>query len=358
MGLDWNGWYWRNSAGSALARRTPALAADLRHGDDLAEIVTRDPPRWPDTLALETRRQLADCLMGVERAIGLLLTDRPFDALMGTMPPGFTMDALAQHPSLVSPDLLRHMRQRAALCIVSRAGRPSGQPLPFGGPLAELLGALNTAELAWHPRGSAAGAGPARADLPAEPFCDLAWTAAALIVQAIERMVGATSPSAVHAVSRATQALIGRHDEGQGAFALASRAARLIDDKSVPQFARRALVEGRLLLFAALAARSPGLALPDTLDLIVDGTMRDRLALLRLTGADDEAVAAFFGHVVPLHPRAAREDQGDEEAEDDIALPVELFRAYTLSDAQGWLARRVGPAALATRLWLLDRGQA
>jgi hypothetical protein len=347
-GLEWDNWHWRTAAGSLLTRHTSALALDLRHGHDLDTVVALNDPRWPDALALATRQQLEDCVLGAERAIVLRVEERPFEAMLGAIAPGFTVDTLRRYPALVSPELLHHMRQRAALSLVAQAGGWRNiSPADPAVPEVELIAALNRAEQAWVTTASTSSAGPARADLPAELFCDLAWSAAALIVQGLEVRMGATSARAARAVAVATGAVLARHDEGIGGFALAARAARLIGERSNSDFGRQALGSGRLLVFAALVAHRQGLTISAVLDGLLDGGMRARFALLRLGEADDEAVAAFLAHVAPL-----RRGGGER---DDIALAVENYRDFTSADAMEWLSRQTVPAPLAQRLALLDR---
>lgn len=338
------------------ARLSLRLIEDVRHGADLAQLVDAAPRRWSDALLAETRFHLAGMMNAVELGIGLHVADPRVEALIGAIGPGYCRHAIEREPSLISPDLLGHLRRRAAVAMLlrlddgagGRAGLPAVGQAAMNERYAEAFMALVIAERRWS--APMLLDAPMRPDLPAEPFHDLAWTVAALLVQACEQRAGAADPDILKAIVQATERLVARHDEGQGALSLARRCARSLTHETRLALAPAALVDARLLLFAALAEGEIGLPLEQLLDAMIDPADEPRHAVLRLMAIDD---AVAFRTIALLAPLAGIGAGGDAA----LAAFVEAYRRFDAARAFAWLTRMSSPRALADKLALLDRPQ-
>ncbi|MBB5986079.1 hypothetical protein [Sphingobium lignivorans] len=336
------------------ARLSRRLIEDVRHGTDLAWLAAAAPRRWTDALLAETRFHLAGMMNTIELAIGLHVGDPHIEALLSDLGTGYARRAIESDLDLLSPELLGHLRRRAAVALLLRNDDAPGGPASFAALASgagndiyiEALTALGIAEKRWS--APMLLDAPMRPDLPAEHYHDLAWTVAALLIRGCERFPGLEAPAAVKAIARATEQLIGRHDEGQGAFALARRCARSLPSETRHALASAALVDARLLLFAALAESETGLPLDDVLDAMIDLRDEPRLALLRLMRVGDAVAFRAAELLAPLNGMAAGGDAA-------LVAFIEDYRRYTSDRAVSWLDRMSGPRALADKLALLDR---
>jgi hypothetical protein len=291
----------------------------------------------------------------IELAIGQHVTDPDAQAAIALLGPGHARKAIEEELGLLSPELLAHLRRRAAAAMLLRqhgaAASPAGLSAPAGDAAharyVEALAALAVVERRWcAPMLLDA---PMQADLPAEHFHDLAWTVAALLIRGCELRRIRAGPALVKALAQATDGVIVQHDEGGGAFALAQRCARGLPAEMRIALAPAALVEARLLLFAALAERETGLGLDSLLDAMIDGTDEARFALLRLMQIDD---AVAFAAAEMLSPFTGLAIGGDMA----LAEFVEAYRRYDMEQAEIWLDLRRHPRALDGKLALLERG--
>jgi len=290
----------------------------------------------------------------VEMAIRLEIGDGEVDARLGALPQPFCSAALERQVDLLSPDLLNHFRPRGALSVVQRE-RPDpaltgnvGDILERSGegPFGQALAALALAEQRW--TGPLLLDTPLRPDLPAEYFCDLAWTAAALLIRGLsENLLDPANRAAMHAIIQAVERVIARHDEGTGPFALAQRCARALSGEDRLRLAPMALIERRLLLFCALVEAETGLPIDQVLGALVDGGDEARKAILRLMGTDEALAVHVFEMLAPLTPGI-----GDR----DVALTrfVEGYRAFEQARVDSWLARMLMPPALLAKLTIID----
>lgn len=327
-----------------LARR---FLDDIRHGADLAHLSVADgAERWPDMLLAELRFHLSGLMNAMELAIGLHLADPDVEKRLGDLGSGYCRDAIEREPELISPPLLACLRRRAICAMLLRRANVAGlDPEPAA--QSEALTALALAERRWI--APMLLDTPMRPDLPAEYFHELAWTAAALLIHGCARREdGQREPHLVAALTQATERLVARHDEGQGAQALAQRCARGLDAPAREALAGAALVEGRLLLFAALAESLTGLPLERAIDVMADGEDDARHALMRLLNVED---AVVFRTAELLAPLLIGSLGGDEA----LARFLEAYRLVDMPHARQWLARATGPAALAEKLSLLDQ---
>jgi len=329
--------------GGAHARVARRILADMRHGLDLARLsVEGGAERWPDALLAELRFHLAGLLNAMELAIGLHLSDSRVEGLIGALGPGHCRGAIESAPGLLGPNLLAHLRRRAICAMLLRRASAAGA---MGRPVvqSEALTALALAEQRWiAPMLLDA---PMRPDLPAEPYHDLAWSVAALLIHGCEQRAGMRDPALSAALAQATERLVARHDEGQGVQALAQRCARTLPPESARALAGAALVEGRLLLFAALAGHETGLPIETVIDIMADGPAPARHAVMRLAGIED---AIAFRAAELLGPLVIG-NAGDEA----LARFLERYRTVDDVHARAWLADATGPAILADKLAML-----
>lgn len=340
-------------SGSPQARLARRLQDELRHRADLALFADATPSRWTDALLAETRFHLAGTLNAMEMAIKLEIPERDIEAKLSALGQPYCSLALERQVDLLSPELLSHYRLRAALSVVLRE-RTDPSLVGADGPLmvqagegafAQSLAALTLTEQRWC--GPLLLDTPMRPDLPAEHFCDLAWTAAALLIRGASEAGDATDRAVMRATIRAVERVIARHDEGTGPFALAQRCARALSDEERRRLAPAALLERRLLLFCALAEAETALALDVVLGALIDGGDEARLALLRVMRIDEALAVHVFEMLAPLTGGAGESDAA-------VASFVEHYRAFDATRAQSWLAQRLLPAALVAKLTIID----
>ena len=336
----------------ARVRLSRLLCDELRHNADLVQLTAFGQRRWSDALLAETRFQLAGVLNAVEMALGLHLADPVVEEALAKLGAGYCRFAIEQEMGLLSPELLAHLRRRAAVAMLLR--KPPHEtveiaPLPrLSIDEADMLAALGIAEQRWC--APMLLESPIRPDLPAEHFHELAWTVAALLILGCERETEVRGPVLVKAVAHATERLIARHDEGQGAFALARRGARALSDEGRSSLAAPALAEGRLLLFAALVEVQTGIDLELALETLIGLDDSGRCALLRLMVIDDVVAFRAGELLAPLAGLALEGDAG-------LAHFLEQYRAFDQRSAEAWLVQITSPRPLAEKLALMERGQ-
>jgi hypothetical protein len=338
---------------SAQARLARRLTDEIRHGADLALFADTAPTRWTDALLAETRFHLAGTMNAVEMAIRLEVSEGDIEVRLAGLPQPWCGPALERQVDLLTPELLAHYRLRAALSVVQRArtdpalsGIRDGLIVADGeGPFSQALAALTLAEQRW--TGPMLFDAPLRPDLPAEIFCDLAWTVAALLIIGLARSPAPGDRDPVPAIVQAVDRIITRHDEGGGPFALAQRCARALSGPERQRIAPLALAERRLLLFCALVEGETALQIETVLGSLVDGGSFARLAILRLMGLDEAVAVQLFEMLAPLTGGAAGQD---------IALMqfIEEYRQTSRDEAEAWLGRMRMPAALAAKLSIID----
>ncbi len=327
-----------------------AIAGSLRHAGDIGQILLGGQRRWTDALLSETRAHLSGCLNAIELTIGVHMGDnwlaRPVEALG----PGYCRSAIERHPAALAPMLVDHLRQRAAAALALRMtlmppalfGEDAGPGSPTALPqaISDAVTGLRLSVDPWfnpHPIDR-----PMRADLAAEPYCDLVWTATALLIEGLAARMGVDGATAAPVLARAAQAIIARHDEQAGPFARAAYVAALArQDEDRRSLAEEAALRHDLLLLAGLAAARTGMAIDQALTLFIDGDQEDRAALARLLPLDDMAYIALLDAVAPI-----------QDGVEELALP-DLVARYRLLDAStAWerLTRWRGPAALVDKL--------
>ena len=333
-----------------LARR---LADELRHSADLALFADHVPTRWTDALLAETRFHLAGTMNAVEMAIRLEVSEGDIEVRLSGLPQPWCGPALERQVDLLTPELLAHYRLRGALSVVQRERADPAMPghreglLAAGGdgPFSQALAALALAEQRW--TGPMLFDAPLRPDLPAENFCDLAWTVAALLIIGLSRSQAPNDRDATPAIVQAVERIIARHDEGGGPFALAQRCARALSGPERQRIAPLALVERRLLLFCALVEGETSLPIEAVLDALLDGGDVARRVILKLMDLDEAIAVQVFEMLAPLTGGSAGQDMA-------LMQFVEEYRATTRDEAEAWLGRMLMPPALAAKLSIID----
>lgn len=335
------------------------LAEAVRHGEDVAAIAQIEANRWTDALLSEVRSHVAGCLNSVELAIRVELSGDRVEQALDALGEGICRSALDTALALLSPALVEHFRLRAAAALIlrmARAAPPLDAFVPSDdGPVTaatavddeagDALIALALSIDPWYE--PHATTRPMRADLPAECYCELGWTAAALLLDALDR-AGVDGTAATGRIVSAVEAVIARHDEQNGPFARASYAAGLLADDRANELANSALANRNLLLIGAIAGRKVRLRMEVALAILVDGDDSERAAIGRLLGFDDEAYVALLAMISPL--------QGGETI-DSLPDRVAEYRALTPEAASAVLARRRGPEALVSRRLRLERAR-
>ena len=236
-------------------------------------------------------------------------------------------------PTLLSPSLLAHMQMRAAVTLMLRdsgqadgEGEPDGAREPvlhFDDPdCGDAVGALMLAEGRWIARG--AEDQPMRADLPAEYFAELVWTAAACMVAAGERGAPEQGDMLAALFEQAGWALLANHDESVSPLAEADRLVRRLGERAdAPELLGAALGQRQFLLFAGLAARRLRMTMTQVTDILVLGPLAQVAALCRALGGSD----ADFRHLMlalrPVRPSLS-----------DAAIVAQAEAYQQLSDGQ------------------------
>ncbi|HWJ69399.1 MAG TPA: hypothetical protein VNS79_05055 [Sphingobium sp.] len=328
------------------------LTAAVRHSADLTALADDGPHRWTDRWRAEARFHLAAMMNAIEQAIVSTVADSPTATLLGALGPGYCRHAIEREMGLLSPDFIDHLRQRAAIATLLRQAddarwrrvTPALTQQMRDTPHEEALTRLTSAEQGWHPPMLLDAA--MVPDLPAEPFHELAWSVAALLVQGCARQPGADEAVATKSIVQATERMIARHDEADGVTGLVRRFARALPPETRVSLAPAALTDARLLLFAALAESAIGLPLDVVIDALLDPDDAPRHAIFRLMRIDDATVFRA-GELLGWLTGAGAED---DEA---LARFVESYRRVDQAQAAHWLEAMLRPSVLAGKLALM-----
>lgn len=332
-------------SGESLA----ALAAvPIGHAIELAAYFPLGREDATDALVVETRRHLGGCLMGIETALRLAAGDEA-----GGLSGPVCWPMVNARPALISPPLLAHMRLRAGASLVLRDnGGPDGEAEEAAESLfacqdddrAEAAALLAMAEGRW---AMASGEWqPMRADLPAEHYAELLWTAVACMAVATE---DAASAGALERFERAGHALLARHDEAANPLACADRLVRqMATEADRPDLPGEALAQRRFLLFVALTARRLNVESERLLALLLGGTLDDIADFCAAWGGSGKALRHLLLLLRPARP--AFTDSRIVAVTERFAQVQPTFEADPI-----WLQRLRAPAMVRAKLALLDR---
>lgn len=331
-------------------------AVPVGHAIDLAFFFPETERDRHDALMAETRRHLGGCLTGIEAALRIALRDRPaIAALAGQQRAMLCWPMVCAQPTLLSPALLAHMQMRAGVTLMLRQfGQPDGEfeeaeadaLLANDDPaIGETLAALAVAEGRWLAIG--AEDEPMLADLPAEHFAELLWTATACMTAVVQRSGMDGAETALPMFEQAGRALLAAHDEARGPIAIAARLVRQLGERAdAPDLLGTALGQRRFLLFAALAARRLRMDCAQVADIMVLGPVNELAALCRSLGGSDADYRHLLLALRPVRPSLT-----------DAAIIGEADRYQALTEAQADAAVSTmrAPVALRAKLDHLRR---
>ena len=326
-------------------------AVPVGHAIDLAFFFPDEGRERHDALMAETRRHLGGCLTGIEAALRIELAAQPdIAALLAQRPQPLCWPTICAQPTLLGPALLSHMQMRAGVTLMLRQfGQPDdgadyGEAdaiLPTDDPaITRALAALAVAEGRWLAVG--AEDEPMIADLPAEHFAELLWTAAACLTALVQRSALPGADMVLPAFEKAGWALLAEHDETASPIVAAERLVRQLGELAdEPELLGAALGQRRFLLFAALAARRLRMASAHVADILVMGPVTELAALCRSLGGSDADYRHLLLALRPVRPSLT-----------DVAIIGEADRYQALSEAQAdaTMSALRAPRALRTKL--------
>lgn len=247
--------------------------------------------RWSDALVTRMRRHIGGCMAAVEMMLRLELEARlpSGSPAVQALPESVGWAAIQRRPALLGPDLTRHFRDRAGISLILQdeppgvaAANGSGAESLFSAAAADTLSMLALAQAGWND--SNPDTAPMRADLSAEAMEQLVWLQAALIADALGRSGLLEVADLLELADRAARAVLARHDEQSGPFALAALLAHQtrdhMDEERLVWLARH----GQMLALIAVMADRVGVECEALVRTIVEGQEQ---ALFRLCRAAD-----------------------------------------------------------------------
>lgn len=309
-------------------------AVPIDHAIDLAFFFPMEDRVRHDALIAETRRHLGGCLTTIELALRAAIDAEPgVAAALDRRPGPICWPSVQMQPTLLSPALLAHMQMRAGVSLMLRpSGQPDGESNP-GGMARELLRgddpdygdtviALTLAQGRWIARGGEDH--PMRADLPAEYYAELVWTAAACLAAVTQRSVPGADDALLALFETAGWALLADHDEGASPLAQADRLVRQLGDRAdAPELLGGALGQRQFLLFAGLAARQLRMTIAQVTHMLVIGPVTQVGMLCRALGGSDADYRHLLLALRPVRPSLS-----------DAAIVREAEAYQRLSDVQ------------------------
>lgn len=308
-------------------------AVPVGHAIDLAFFFPDEGRERNDALMAETRRHLGACLTGIEAALRIKLAREPeIASLLAQRPQPLCWPTICAQPTLLGPALLSHMQMRAGVTLMLRQfGQPDdgtdyGEAeaiLPIDDPgIAKALAALAMAEGRWLAVG--AEDDPMLADLPAEHFAEVMWTAAACLAAVVQRSALSGADAILPVFEKAGWALLAEHDETASPIVAAERLVRQLGDMADgPELLGGALGQRRFLLFAALAARRLRMTASHVADILMMGPVTELAALCRALGGSDADYRHLLLALRPVRPSLT-----------DMVIISEADRYQALSHAQ------------------------
>ncbi|WP_420143240.1 hypothetical protein [Sphingobium sp.] len=318
-----------------MARIVAGLSAvSVSHAIDLAFFFPEEGDARPDMLIAETRRHLGGCITAIEMALRLSLDHAPdVVAALDGWPAPLAWPIVRAQPTLISPELLNHMRMRAGVTAMLRQvghadveqlgeGEQGVVPSVNDPQLGDLMSSLMLAEARWTTPG--AEDAPMKADLPAEHFAELTWTVAACLAQVASRTLGHGVGLLLPAFDRSGWKLLGDHDEEICPISQADLLVRKMDERADhPELLGLLLEQRRFLLFAAVVARRLRMESRQIVGLLVMGTVEQLASLCRTLGGSDADYRLLLLALRPVRPALS-----------DAMIVAEADRYRDMDDAQ------------------------
>lgn len=326
-------------------------AIPVGHAIDLAFFFPDEGRERNDAMMAETRRHLGACVTGIEAALRIeLAAQADIAGLLAHLPQLLCWPTICAQPTLLGPAILSHMQMRAGVTLMLRQfGQPddgadygeADSIMPTDDPaITKALAGLAVAEGRWLAIG--AEDEPMLADLPAEHFAELMWTAAACLAAAAQRSDLPGAHAILPAFEKAGWALLADHDETASPIVAAERLVRQLGDMAdQPELLGASLGQRRFLLFAALAARRLRMAASHVADILMMGPVIELAALCRALGGSDADYRHLLLALRPVRPSLT-----------DVVIIGEADRYQALSHAQADATVNTlrAPRALRTKL--------
>lgn len=272
-----------------LSALPPAYAGGesdaVRHAIFLQRCFDGREMRWSDALVVRTRRHIGGCLVATEMALGLELRASYPEFPLPSDPVCWAR--VQQDPSLLSPSLLAHMRDRAAIGLMGRdlalgdtAHNDADRESELFPPSArELLDAVSLGQAGWNDIGP--DASPMRVDLPAEMLPELVWTVGALLADTVIDADQSTTVRCVE-IDHACSAILARYDEQPMPFAQAALFAHQMHGLGIDEAYLLYLSRSRAVLaLLAIAADRLGVELPCLVRHVVEASEQALFTLCR-----------------------------------------------------------------------------
>ncbi|MET1110798.1 MAG: DUF2336 domain-containing protein [Allosphingosinicella sp.] len=227
--------------------------------------------------------------------------DMPLRAALSSASLPIALPLLECSGALADPGLFALLLRRAEEHRLARAAPEHGLLIQLAGDSDPAVAAAAVSLLIAGSRRLDAFHEPLLAsdDLPAEVAHGLAWTVAAALRTYLVALHAIAPDSADKAVTSAAAALLARHDEGEGADALARRLALRLEERRRLDDALlvRAAGEGALpLLLAGLSLRT-GLDPQALWELLPDSSGRGPAIVLRAAQLERDSAASVLLHL-------------------------------------------------------------
>ena len=334
---------WSRSLPPGILRAGDRL---VRHTILLQRCFDGTQMRWSDALVARMRRHAGGCISAAEMALRLEIErrDTRIGQYVAALPEACCWNLIERHPPLIDPVLLAHFRDRAALSLMRQessfsdpeavAGREDKALFP---PMViETLTTITLAQSGWADGGP--DDVPMRLDIPAEVMAELVWTACSIIADALIRTSGLPKAEVLETVQAAGWAVLGRHDEQTGPFAMSALFAHQLrvmglTEQQLLHLAR----EGHVLPLLAILGDRIGVELLDLVRVVVEDAEQALFTLCRAAdmprevavrlvlgrrsvarGVDDSMLVQYADEYDLKAPDAARESVAE------LAMPQPL----------------------------------
>ena len=295
--------------------------------------------RWSDALIARTRRHIGGCLSGVEIALRLEMEklQPQASAVLQDIGEHCCWKRVERDPALLSPELLSHLRDRAAISLMQNDLAPTNlwdadaaEGHSFSTDVEEALATIKLSQMSWADMGP--DASPMRADLLAETMPDLVWTVVAILADALVRLGLEPSREVLGWADEAGQALLARHDEQNTPFVQSALLAHRLRAMPLGEDAILQLARGRHIIpLLAIMADRTGIDLNMVIRAVVEGSEQMLFILCRAAEFSREAAVRL------VLGRKGVVRGVDDSMLVDLADGYDLISPSEASDAMLWL---------------------